>query len=356
MVQPDFAARLTGALASVRQSAPTAALALVPEAQAADSPDCADPGCARHAGVSNPPRFPITRRSGADLGESIADAWYGSCGSSRMDIPVGVVAALALWPVKSEGAVHAGTVSSYIAAQPPRVLVKGYAEVYAATWMLRPDLMDVAAPIFRWTEEDLGEQELRGVAAVTRAALRAGVLQYTGDRDPYFRCDIDLMSWTITNLRHNSSRKGLGEYHTPPEITDLMARMLIDTTESPHVVKGGGESFNEPTAGTGGMFRSAVQGMRERGLNPHEHTWVMQELNPLAAAGAAVNTVVWDLGPRAVVVVGDTLAQGDLSREAFAHQRTMQAHRDTIRQATACALATRDAVRMLNAVTADSAA
>ncbi|MER5988010.1 N-6 DNA methylase [Streptomyces sp. NPDC001787] len=348
MAHSDLAARLTAALSPARRTAPAASHA--------DSTECGDPGCARHAGVSNWPHFPIARRNGADLGEAVANAWYTSCGSSRIDIPVGVVAALALWPTKTEGAVHARSLSSYIAAQPPRVLVKGYADVYAATWMLRPDLMDVAAPIFRWTEEDLDEQELRGVAAVTRAALRAGVLHYTGDSDPRFRTDIDLMSWTITNVRHHSSRKGLGEYHTPPEITDLMARMLMDATENPRAVKSGGHSFNEPTAGTGGMFRSAVQDMRDRGLNPHEHRWVMQELNPIAAAGAAVNTVVWDLGPKAVVVVGDTLAEGDLSREAYAHQRAMFAHRDTIRHATAFALATRSASRMLNALTADLAA
>ncbi|MGW1616043.1 N-6 DNA methylase [Streptomyces sp. NPDC002285] len=350
MASSDLAARLNAALSSGRQPA----LAAVPPAD--DGAGCSDPGCARHAGTTDCPPFPTIRRSGADLGESVADAWYSSCGSSRMDIPVGAVAALALWPSKSPGALHAGPLARYIAAQPPRVLVRGYAEVYAATWMLRPDLMDIAAPVFRWTEEDLDEQELRGVRAVTRAALRAGVLQYTGDSDPYFRSDIDLMSWSITNLRHHSSRKGLGEYHTPPEITDMMARLLYDGDDHPQAVKGGGQSFNEPTAGTGGMFRSMAQAMRDRGLSPHEHEWVMQELNPIAAAGAAVNAVVWDLGPKAVVVVGDTLAQGDLSRQAFAHQQQMYAHREEIRSATAFALATRDAARMLEAVTADRAA
>ncbi|QCX82205.1 N-6 DNA Methylase (plasmid) [Streptomyces sp. YIM 121038] len=348
MPQSDLAARLTAALRSTQPQQPDPA----PPAADHGSGNCSNPGCIKHTGVSNPPRFLISRRNGADFGESVADAWYRACGSSRMDIPAGVVAALALWPTKTRGAAGARHLSSFIAAQPPRVLVQGYAEVYASTWMRRPELMDVAAPLFRWTEEDLGSQELRGVAAVTQAALRAGVLLYTGDSDPYFRSDIDLMSWTITNLRHRSSRKGLGEYHTPPDIADLMARMLLD----PGAVRASGESFNEPTAGTGGIFRSMAQTLRERDVDPHKHTWVMQELDPIAAAGAAVNTVVWDLGPRAVVVVGDSLAEGDLSRQAFAHQRAMQAHRDSIRKIAAFTAATSSANRLLRAVTSERAA
>ncbi|MFF8601993.1 N-6 DNA methylase [Streptomyces sp. NPDC015232] len=347
MAPSDLGSRLTAALASAQRPAP-AALAPAGHAQPDGTADCSDPGCARHAGTTDCPPFPITRRRGSDFGESVADAWYRSCGSSRMDIPAGVVAALALCPIKSPGALHAAQLSRYFAAQPPRVLAKGYAEVYATTWMLRPELMDVAAPIFRWTEEDLDEQALRGVAAVTRAALRAGVLQYTGDKDPYYRSDIDLMSWTITNLRHHSSRRGLGEYHTPPEVADMMARLLYDGASDADAEPGRGQSFNEPAAGTGGMFRSMVQAMRERGGDPHKHEWVMQELDPIAAAGAAVNTVVWDLGPKAVVAVGNTLAHSDLCQQAFAHQRKMQAHRDRLRDVAAFAKATHDAFRQLD--------
>ncbi|MFJ6438201.1 N-6 DNA methylase [Streptomyces sp. NPDC091416] len=354
MAPSDISTRLAAALASARQPTP---VALVPAASAqSDAAGCGDPGCARHAGTADCPPFPISRRRGSGFGDSVADAWYRSCGSSRMDVPAGVVAALALWPIKSPGALHAGQLSNYIAAQPPRVLVKGYAEVYAATWMLRPDLMDVAAPIFRWTEEDLDEQALRGVAAVTRAALRAGVLQYTGDKDPYYRSDIDLMSWTITSLRHHSSRCGLGEHHTPPEVADLMARLVYDGSPGTDGDGGREQAFGEPAAGTGGMFRSMVQAMRERSENPHKHKWVMQELDSIAAAGAAVNTIVWDLGPKAVVAVGDTLAEGDLSSKAFAHQRTMQAHRDRLRETAAFAKATADAFDMVEALVSARAA
>lgn len=268
-----------------------------------------------------------------------------------MDIPVGIVAALALWPTKTEGAAHAGRLASYFAAQPGPVLVQGYAECFAANWMQRPDLLDVAAPITQWTEEDLDQTLLRGVQAVTRAAVRSGVLHYTGSSDPAFRSTIDLMSWTVTALRHHSSRKGLGEYHTPPDIAAAMASVLT-AKQLPEP----GEWFCEPTAGTGSMFRTLAETLRDHNLDPHDFGWMMQELSPVAAAAAAVNVLVWDLGPRALVACGDTLAQGDLTAAALDHQREMFAHRDRITNATVAAVAAHKANRLLNSLFSNSTA
>ncbi|WP_331759556.1 N-6 DNA methylase [Streptomyces anulatus] len=294
------------------------------------------------------PDFPTRRSDGAAFGEAVADAWY-SCGSDRLDIPLGVVAALSLHPAKSPRATHARGLANLIAVQPAHVLVKNYARIYAAVWLARPDLMDVAAAILRWTEEDLSEQEMRGVSAATQAALRSGVLQHTGDSNPGHRSGIDLLSWTITHLRHHSSRKGL-EYHTPPDMTDVMALLLLDDTdETPEP----GHVFNEPTAGTGGMFRSIAQALRGRGLDPHAYGWVMQELNPTAAACAAVNAVVWDLGHGAVVAVGDILSEGNLGQEALAHQQEMHDFRNTMQDFAAFALAIDTTRRLVDALFAD---
>ncbi|TGB15498.1 hypothetical protein [Streptomyces sp. MZ04] len=73
--------------------------------------DCTDPSCARHAGTMECPPFETSRSSGAVFGEAVAAAWYAA-GGSRLDIPAGVVAALALWPVKSPGAEHADALAS----------------------------------------------------------------------------------------------------------------------------------------------------------------------------------------------------------------------------------------------------
>ncbi|KPI04143.1 hypothetical protein OV450_4348 [Actinobacteria bacterium OV450] len=173
--------------------------------------NCTDPGCARHAGTIDCPPITVSRSPGSVLGEAVADAWY-AVGGSRLDVPAGVVAALALWPQKLPGAEAADMIAAYIAAQPPRVLVRGLAESANHYWRLRPALWTTARPLFHWTREDLHDTHLAGVQAVTRAALRPGVLQHTGDTDPAERSRIDLMSWVITSLRHHHSRRRLGEY------------------------------------------------------------------------------------------------------------------------------------------------
>ncbi|WP_055531315.1 N-6 DNA methylase, partial [Streptomyces graminilatus] len=248
------------------------------------------------------------------------------------------------------GAEDAPALAAYIAAQPPRVLVNGFAECAASQWNLRPGLMDAARPLFAWTEEDLNSTVLDGVRAVTRAALRHGVLDHTGDSDASERSRIDLMSWVITSLRHHHSRRSMGEYHTPPMISDLMAAMAdADDTD---VAVAQGEWFIEPTAGTGGLFRSTAQKLRRAGRDPADFGWVMLELDPLAAAGAAVNAIVWGLGRRAVVGCGDVLACAALDQKALAHDRDLVRHRDLLSSLTAFALATRTSDQLLRALIA----
>ncbi|MFE0774849.1 N-6 DNA methylase [Streptomyces sp. NPDC058861] len=313
--------------------------------------NCADPSCARHAGTTDCPPITVSRSPGSILGDAVANAWYAA-GGSRLDIPAGVVAALALWPQKSPGAEAADTIAAYIAAQPPRVLVRGLAESADYYWRLRPDLWTTARPLFDWTREDLHDTHLAGVQAVTRAALCHGVLQHTGDTDPAERSRIDLMSWVITSLRHHHSRRSLGEYHTPPDVSELMTAMLANDSSTQRRSPQRGGWALEPTAGTGGLFRSAAQDLRRNGEDPAERGWVMLELDPLAAAGAAVNALVWELGPRAVVGRGDVLAQPDLAEETLAQARDMARHRDDVMKLIGFAIATRTTGQLLDALTA----
>ncbi|WP_051842846.1 MULTISPECIES: N-6 DNA methylase [Streptomyces] len=313
--------------------------------------DCTDPSCARHAGTTNCPPITVSRSPGSVLGEAVAEAWHAA-GGSRLDIPAGVVAALALWPQKSPGAEAADTIAAYIAAQPPRVLVRGLADSADYYYRLRPDLWATARPLFDWTREDLHDTHLAGVRAVARAALRHGVLQHTGDTDPAERSRIDLMSWVITSLRHHHSRRSLGEYHTPPDISNLIATVLADEGRTGRRPHRRGEWALEPTAGTGGLFRSAAQDLRRAGEDPAERGWVMLELDPLAAAGAAVNALVWELGPRAFVGCGDVLAQPNLAEDTLARARDMARHRDDVMDLIRFAIATRTTDRLLDALMA----
>lgn len=262
------------------------------------------------------------RDAGQRLGEAVAETWHASnWGGYRMDIPVSIVAALALFPIKG----HTADVTRIISTCTDWELLQGYREIYAATWSSRPDLGARMAPLMSWLTEDGVEEKAFAVRRVTDTALRYGVLEMTGDPDPANRSDTDLMSWTITSLRSHGARQGMGEYHTPPELCDLMAGMTIGTVP-PQV----GSWFHEPAGGTGGMFRALAQELRYIDLDPADYKWAINDLDPLAAAGAAVNAIVWGLGPNVVVSCGDALQQGDVVDQAIRERTALIEERNQI--------------------------
>ncbi|MET7814284.1 N-6 DNA methylase [Streptomyces sp. NPDC005395] len=284
---------------------------------------------------------------GATFGEAVAYAWHNAHGGSNIGIPIGVVASLALWPIGRE---HPQTLGEWFLRLTLAELQAAYREVLAYHWIRRPDLIDHALPLLRWTEEELDKNQLAAVGDVTRAALKHGVLEMTGSPDPSSRSDTDLMSWALTSLRSHGARQGLGEYHTPPEVCDVMARMTYGDTEFTP-----GMRFNDPCAGTGGMFRSLANLVREAGHNPHDFTWVMQDIDALAVAGAAVNSIIWDLGPRILLACGDILAQGDLSAQSLERRNAVWEHRNSIVREAALIAAVHKAENLLTQVADDAA-
>lgn len=288
------------------------------------------------AGATDRPerrRGPASRPAdGPTFGEKVSSAWHHAHGGNRMEIPLGIVATLALWPQKG----YARTIADFFRTLDAPRLLQCVREVAAYWWMRRPDLIDTASALFAWAEEEHTARELHAIRATFRAALDANALDHTGHVDPEENSYIDLMSWAITHLRHSTAREGLGEYHTPPEICDLMAAQTIgrDPDEIP-----GNCSLLDPCAGTGGMFRSAVQHVRYMGLDPTNYTWFAQEIDPLAAAGCAVNMIVWGLGTKAMVACGDTLGEGDLWPRAIKHRRAMIERRDDVKAHMAIAYA-----------------
>ncbi|MET9412158.1 N-6 DNA methylase [Streptomyces sp. NPDC002935] len=261
------------------------------------------------------------RDAGQRLGEAVADTWHASnWGGYRIDIPVSIVAGLALFPIKG----HTEDITRIINTSTDWQLLQGYREIYAHTWAHRPDLGALMAPLMGWLTEESVEEKAYAVRRVTETALRYGILQLTGDPDPYLRSDTDVMSWTITSLRSHGARQGLGEYHTPPEVCDLMAAMTC--TEAPEK----GERFHEPAGGTGGMFRALAQQLRHLLADPADYEWALNELEPLSAAGAAVNAIVWGLGPNVVIACGDTLADGGLHERSKRERAHLFEERDQI--------------------------
>ncbi|MGW0822480.1 N-6 DNA methylase [Streptomyces sp. NPDC002845] len=231
------------------------------------------------------------------IAENVMDAWYSHHGGSRIDIPLGTVAALTFF--------REPLVGDWLLTLEPQHFPPLLKEVWGVQWFCRPDLIEQARPLHNWVEEDPDEYQLRAVQAVVHAAVNTGLLDLTADDDPYMRSRADVMGPLLTGLRHKSDKKWRGEYHTPPSVADLMARMLIPEDPKP------GSSFREPCVGSGSMFRSAVQLLRERDLNPADFRWFGNDIDPLSTACAAVNAIVWDLGPQTAIWCADSLAHSE---------------------------------------------
>ncbi|MFE0640176.1 N-6 DNA methylase [Streptomyces sp. NPDC058877] len=263
------------------------------------------------------------RRDGITIGERVCAAWNNAHGGNRLEVPVGTIAALALLPF--EGG-EVPRMADWLMGLSDTELWKLYEETWAYRWVDRPDLVDRASILATWLQDDKPDTNtLRGVRAVTKAALTSGMMEYTHSGIPGMSTSIDLMSWVITHLRSEGARQGLGEHHTPPDVCDVLAKILHDL----HDVEPG-QAFYDPAAGTGGMFRSLSNHLRDAGFNPHDFTWHLTDVDQLAAAGAAVNVLLWDLGPNAYVSCGDSLADPELPRKAMQHAAGARAHRDNV--------------------------
>ncbi|MGW7237081.1 N-6 DNA methylase [Streptomyces sp. NPDC054804] len=250
-----------------------------------------------------------------EVAENVIAAWFSHYGGSRMDIPLGTVAALSYF--------REPLISDWLLTLEPAQLLPLLREIWGVQWMARPDLIEVARPLHDWLEEAPDEHQLRAVQAVVHTAIYNCLFDITAQDDPSERSQADILSPLLTGLRHKSDKKWRGEYHTPPSVTDLMAEILLHDDHGP--------TIREPALGTGGMFRSVAQTLRSRGLNPHDHTWFGNDIDPLATACAAVNAITWDLGPRTVIWCADSLATEDAGlSKALAEREAVIKHRNAV--------------------------
>lgn len=247
------------------------------------------------------------------IADAVDDAWHTSFGGTRIEVPLGVVAGLAL--------VRPGDPDGPDPAQLAMKLdPEGFAalllELWSAFAVLRPDLLPRVGPLWRWLEEDPNEHRLKSAHAVGQAALRKGLLELTGVERR--RHDVDLLGVLLMRLRSKSAREGLGQFLTPVDVTDLMGEILEVGGSPPDEVAEqaaeisafditGGERILDPCAGTGTMLLGASKSMRRRGVNPAASEWWANDIDWAAAACCAVNMHLWGLGPRVVVGCGDGL-------------------------------------------------
>ncbi|MER6609111.1 N-6 DNA methylase [Streptomyces sp. NPDC000927] len=234
------------------------------------------------------------------IAESVLNAWYQSFGGSTIDIPLGTVAGLSLLR-------NVPGLADWVLNLQPEDLPRLLKEIYLGHWIKRPDLINRAIRLHDWAwNPDPDRQQLRAVHAATHAAINTGLLDLTGHDDPGQRAGVDVLSPLLTGLRHKSDKKWRGEYHTPTCLTDLMANMTVGKASARP-----GMSFREPAIGSGGMFRSVAQRLRDLGLNTHDFHWYGNDVDSLSAGCAAINAIIWDLGPRCLIGCADSLAPDD---------------------------------------------
>ncbi|ROT27224.1 N-6 DNA methylase [Micromonospora sp. HM5-17] len=240
------------------------------------------------------------------IAEAVDEAWHGNFGGSRIEIPVSVVAALALVEQRDPDGPD-------LAEQMLSLDRHGFVELLRSIWnrfaIGRPDLLPRTKPLWGWLDDDdLDDQLLRSVHATGQAALKKGQLELTGVR--WRREEVDLLGSVLQAIRSRSARDGLGQFLTPVDVTDMMGEIVVaDLGIAAYEVANDRLPLSvlEPCAGTGTMLLGAARAIRRRGGDPEAVEWWANDIDWLAAACCAVNVHCWGLGMRVVVGCGDGL-------------------------------------------------
>lgn len=238
-------------------------------------------------------------------------AWRKAGGTDRIDVLVGTVAALAL-----HGLTTPEQPAGYVAELGPSGLRAWLKDFWAAAWIVRPDLVIATRPLTRWLE--VTGREGRCLARASRlaatAALDAGIFEFIETR----RLDADLLGYLITDARPAPARSELGLFHTPGSVSALIAAIAWAGSARTR--------FSDKSCGSGQRARVAAAALRAEGRDPAELHWYLNDLDPLAAACAAVNAWLWGLGPH--VLIGSMDALETPGWEPVAEQVAEQARAD----------------------------
>lgn len=271
------------------------------------------------------PKTARLRHRAPDIADRVSAAWYRSHGTERIEIAVGTVAALTVNPHKPSR--PADLIEWFRQVDDASVLARLH-EIWGRTWIVQPYLVQVARPLHSWLDENLSSETVRAVRAIIETALDAGLLDITNDTDPAHRASEDVLGAVLTHMRSTGARKGLGEFHTPADVAEIMARLV--NTELPDP----GQAIHEPTAGSGGLIRAAAQNIRRLGGDPAQYTWAMGDIDSLAIACAATNAIVWGLGDNVLAYRADALAEpGATQRAIETRQAVLDHHRAILRAA-----------------------
>jgi hypothetical protein len=174
----------------------------------------------------------------------------------------------------------------------------------------RPDLIAPLHPMIGWLFPDPaapgGDGGLDGlgdpVRAVALAAVRAGQLELTGTER---RFEVDLLGIVLPLPRPGNALGSCGQYYTPAPVSELTAA-TVGVREYSRI--------HDPAMGTGGMFRAVAHRLRAQGLDPRTVAWSGGDIDEIAVACAAANSLLWGLGPDTLFYQGDALGDDHYKR------------------------------------------
>lgn len=244
------------------------------------------------------------------VAEAADRAWHSAGAGTDEGVCVGVLAALSLLGrADPEGPDPRDQILALEDAEVAQLL----GGVWAMFTIARPDLAFRCGPFGEWLNaEEPDRHLLAGAGAVARAAVKTGLLDLTLDLD--VARQVDLLGCVYTMMRSHSAKAARGEFYTPPNVAELMARMSLGGLEP-------GQSICDPTAGTGGLLRAAASALRGDGRDPGDYVWYGCDISPVAVAGLAVNAHVWGLGRQVVIGCADSLAEPNWEVRALREQR-----------------------------------
>jgi hypothetical protein len=270
------------------------------------------------------------------IAEAVDTAWNKSNHSGRRDVALSVVAALSLLGLRDP---HGPDLTEQLRAQNAEDFAGTLRDIYTAVVNARPDLTPLIYPLMHWVFDEPQPALQRAAKHTADAALHDGQLDLTGtDR----RYDTDLLGVVLTLLKSDSAGKANAQIYTPSAIAETMGEVLMAELNTPRE----GESIMDPAVGTGGLFRAAAQVMRARGHDPSTVSWYGADIDDLAIAACAVNSLLWRLGPRILLCVANTPTEPDWARRAAAQRTEILQLTETIRRDKLMIHAVRTAQRL----------
>lgn len=251
------------------------------------------------------------------IAEAVSSTWHQANHSGRRDVALSVVAGLSLLGQRDP---HGPNLADELMAQDAAEFVEVLKEIYTALINQRPDLMHAVFPMMRWLFDVPAPTLGQAAKRVADTALTTGQLDLTGTAR---RFHVDLLGLVLSQLKSQTATGANAQIYTPSGVADLMARL-----DPPREA----DTVHEPAVGTGGLLRSCAVAMRELDRDPATVSWYGADIDELAIAACAINSLLWGLGPHVLLCVADTLTEGDWPARADAQRAELVNLSTTIRR------------------------